>query len=84
MMQEPFFPPEVTGQAVKTTMTGGNRVYIEQHQGLLGYTEEEALFRTAEGTLRIAGHSLRFALYTASEAVVTGEIDQITLQGGSR
>lgn len=84
MRREPFFPSEVTGQAVTATLTGNTRVYIEQHQGLVGYTEEEALFRTKEGTLRIGGRALRFALYTAQEAVVTGEIEQITMLGGGK
>ena len=49
MEKEPFFPPEVTGGAFKVTLTGRGRAWVEQHQGLLGYTAEEALFRTKEG-----------------------------------
>ena len=60
MEKEPFFPSEVTGGAFKVTLTGRGRAWVEQHQGLLGYTAEEALFRTKEGTLRISGANLRF------------------------
>ena len=40
MEKEPFFPPEVTGGAFKVTLTGRGRAWVEQHQGLLGYTAE--------------------------------------------
>ena len=50
MEKEPFFPSEVTGGAFKVTLTGRGRAWVEQHQGLLGYTAVEALFRTKEGT----------------------------------
>ena len=67
MEKEPFFPPEVTGGAFKVT---------------LGYTAEEALFRTKEGTLRISGANLRFLRYSSSDAIVTGRIDAISVLGG--
>ena len=44
MEKEPFFPSEVTGGAFKVTLTGRGSAWVEQHQGLLGYTAEEALF----------------------------------------
>ena len=81
MEKEPFFPPEVTGGAFKVTLTGRGRAWVEQHQGLLGYTAEEAL-RTKEGTLRISGANLRFLRYSSSDAIVTGQIDTISVLGG--
>ena len=66
MEKEPFFPSEVTGGAFK----------------VLGYTAEEALFRTKEGTLRISGVNLRFLRYSSSDAIVTGQIDAISVLGG--
>ena len=61
---------------------GRGRAWVEQHQGLLGYTAEEALFRTKEGTLRISGANLRFLRYSSSDAIVTGRIDTISVLGG--
>ena len=82
MEKEPFFPSEVTGGAFKVTLTGRGRAWVEQHRGLLGYTAEEALFRTKEGTLRISGANLRFLRYSSSDAIVTGQIDAISVLGG--
>lgn len=81
MEKEPFFPPEVTSGAVKVTLTGQGRACVEQHRGLLGYTPEEALLRTKAGTLRITGRNLRFLRYSAEDAVLTGEIESIRLEG---
>ena len=81
MEKEPFFPPEVTGGAFKVTLTGRGRAWVEQHQGLLGYTAE-ALCRTKEGTLRTSGANLRFLRYSSSDAIVTGQIDAISVLGG--
>lgn len=82
MEKEPFFPSEVTSGAFKVTLTGRGRAWVEQHQGLLGYTAEEALFRTKEGTLRISGANLRFLRYSSSDAIVNGRIDAISVLGG--
>ena len=75
MEKEPFFPPEVTGGAFKVTLTGRGSAWVEQHQGLLGYTAKE-------GTLRISGENLRFLRYSSSDAIVTGRIDAISVLGG--
>ena len=74
MEKEPFFPPEVTGGAFKVTLTGRGRAWVEQHQGLLGCTKE--------GALRISGANLRFLRYSSSDAIVTGQIDAISVLGG--
>ena len=82
MPKEPFFPEEVTGSVFKVTLTGRDRAWVEQHQGLLGYTTEEALFRTKAGMLRIEGTNLRFLRYSAEDAIVTGQIARISISGG--
>lgn len=55
MEKEPFFPPEVTGGAFKVTLTGRGRAWVEQHQGLLGYTAEEAPSARRRARCALAG-----------------------------
>ena len=57
MEKEPFFPPEVTGGAFKVTLTGRGRAWVEQHQGLLGYTAEEALSARRRVRCALAGRT---------------------------
>lgn len=80
MAKEPFFPEEVTGGAVKVSLTGQSRVCVEQHRGLLGYTPEEALLRTKAGTLRITGEHLSFLRYSSQDAILTGRIENIRIE----
>ncbi|MBQ8556231.1 MAG: YabP/YqfC family sporulation protein [Clostridia bacterium] len=80
MQREPLFPKEVTGTVPRITMTGAERVHIEQHQGLMAYQEEEVVFRTSLGMLRISGSGLRFTSYTSGEAILTGSIQNIGIQ----
>lgn len=84
-MRTELFPREVVSHVPRITLTGTGRLQVEQHQGLIGYQQEEVLFRTACGTLRVTGGALRFQAYTAGDALLVGRIDSVTLEAeGSR
>ena len=76
-MTSDIFPPEVTGNVPRVTMTGQERLHVEQHRGLIAYSQEEIIFRTAAGLLRATGEQLRFRLYTSGEALICGRIDRV-------
>lgn len=76
-----LFPKEVVSDAPRVTLTGAERVQVEQHKGLIAYQPEEVVFRVAMGRLTVRGEGLRFRLYTAGEAVLTGRIDGVSLGG---
>lgn len=84
MRREELFPQEVISDVPRITMTGSQTVHVEQHKGLIAYQPEEVAFRTASGTLKIAGSEMRFKLYTSGEAVITGRIDGIALTGAGQ
>ncbi|MBQ7866455.1 MAG: YabP/YqfC family sporulation protein, partial [Clostridia bacterium] len=46
------------------------------------YQEDEVALQTAAGLLKLHGKNLSFAMYTAGEALITGQIDAISLCGG--
>lgn len=77
MMHHEIFPREVTGNVPRVTLTGHERLHVEQHRGLIAYSPEEIIFRTAAGLLRTAGAQLRFSMYTSGEALVNGRIDVV-------
>ncbi len=77
MQNAPLFPREVTSDVPRMTLTGQELLHVEQHRGLVGYQPEEILFRTGCGMLRVAGQGLRFRMYTAGEAIITGQIDSV-------
>lgn len=84
-MRGEIFPQEVMGRAPRITLTGTGRLQVEQHQGLVGYQQEEVLFRTACGVLRVTGGALHFQAYSAGDALLVGRIASVTMEEeGSR
>lgn len=77
MTVDELFPKEVTSAVPRMTLTGQERLHVEQHRGLIAYQQEEIRFRTACGQLQVLGQGLRFRLYTAAEAIITGRIDSV-------
>ena len=80
-MQQGIFPKEVTSNVPLITLTGHEQLHIEQHQGLVGYQQEEVLFRTACGVLRVTGGGLHFQAYSSMEALLAGRIESVILEG---
>lgn len=80
MPENTLFPKEVTSHVPRMTLTGQELLHVEQHQGLLAYQPEEIRFRTSVGMLIVTGQSLRFRMYSAGEAIISGEIDGISVQ----
>ena len=79
-----LFPKEVVSDMPRVTMTGCERVHVEQHKGLIAYQPEEVVFRVAPGRLTVTGRELRFRLYTSGEAILTGHVDSVAIAGGER
>lgn len=77
-MHDEIFPKEVITKVPRLTLTGRERLHVEQHQGLMDYEQEHIVLRTVCGLLQVAGAGLSFQTYTAAEAVITGRIDQVS------
>ena len=80
-MRDELFPREVVSDVPRMTLTGHERLHVEQHKGLIDYAPDAIAMRTACGLLRIDGAGLRFVMYTAAEAVIVGRIDAISFPG---
>ena len=76
-----LFPREVTHNVPRITLTGREKLLVEQHRGLLACEPDEISFSTAAGRLVIVGEGLHFVRYTANEALIGGWIDGMNLQG---
>ena len=73
-MQHELFPREVISNVPRITLTGQERLHIEQHRGLIAYDPGEIILRTTSGFLRVSGEEMRFSLYDAGEALIIGKI----------
>lgn len=76
-MANDLFPREVTSNVPRLTLTGCEQLHIEQHRGVVAYSPEEIVFRTASGLLRATGEHMTFARYSAGEALVQGQISSV-------
>ena len=80
-MHTEIFPREVISNVPRITLTGHERLHVEQHKGLVDYAREAFGLRTACGLMRIDGAGMRFITYTAAEALIVGRIDAISFPG---
>ncbi len=84
-MEPKLFPREVTSDLPRITLTGNERVQVEQHKGLVTYLPEEIVLLCSQGKIRVAGQGLQMKRYTRAEAVIVGEISSVWVEdGGAR
>lgn len=69
-----FVPSEpVTGKP-RIILTGREGLLIEQHRGVIAYTQDQLIVRLQQGRLNVQGHALRLQEYGKQDLCVTGEI----------
>ena len=62
-------------------IAGTNRVYIENHQKIVMYTESEIHIGVKYGTIVVLGDGLSFSCITKEYLVVSGRIFSVHLNG---
>lgn len=61
---------------------GDRRLLIENHRGVVGYSDQEICIRTKYGLLRICGNGLELAKMMHQQLVITGRIDGVHIMRG--
>ena len=62
-----------------------SRVLVENHCGVILYTQEEICLRSKNGVVRVLGLKLKLACMSKDQLVITGIIQHVDLsKGGSR
>ena len=56
-------------------ITGCGRVLIENHAGVLSYSQEEIIVRLSYGCIRITGQDMKLAEMHREQLVISGQID---------
>jgi sporulation protein YqfC len=67
-------PGEVLLEVSRVTFLGRERLLVENHRGLLGYTAEQILVNTPQGRLQITGANLNIGAITPEQVTVDGQI----------
>ncbi|HWO97970.1 MAG TPA: sporulation protein YqfC [Bacillus sp. (in: firmicutes)] len=70
-------PADVLTDLPRVTMVGQIHVYIENHRGLLAFSDKEIRILLKQGQLLIKGDQLVIKVIMPEEIVLEGKIDQV-------
>ncbi len=57
-----------------TEMLGCKKVRVENHKGIVKYSESEIMIKTVDGVLKISGKNMHIESLIAGQTVISGEI----------
>lgn len=66
-------PKDVVMDLPKVSVCGDKEVYIENHKGLLSYTDNEISVRMNDGIMYVMGVKLRIIAADAARMVINGD-----------
>lgn len=75
-------PREVSSAVPRLTLVGRDELLLENHRGILAYSDREARFLTAEGAVKIEGESLILSEFTEDTAFVCGRLTSWRFEDG--
>ena len=67
-------PGEVLMDLPRVTVTGGRRVVVENHKGLMDYGPNTIVINAGALTLKLLGDNLELRAMNAQELLITGDI----------
>ncbi|MFB7141838.1 MULTISPECIES: sporulation protein YqfC [unclassified Bacillus (in: firmicutes)] len=70
-------PPDVLLELPRITMLGQLHIYIENHRGLLVYTDNELRLLMKQGQLLIKGKDFVLKTMLPEEILLEGEIEHV-------
>jgi len=70
-------PPDVMMDLPRITMVGQLHIYIENHRGLLTFTDTELRLLLKQGQLLIKGEAFVIKTILPEEILLEGKIDQV-------
>ncbi len=70
-------PKDIILDLPKIIMIGNLQIYIENHKGILEYTDNRIRINTKNGVLRIIGKNLMLKNIVMEEIIIVGKINQV-------
>ena len=62
-------------------LLGENRVLVENHLGVMGYSADEIKIKISSGLWIVSGADLKFLQISQNQMVIDGKINSIVIQG---
>lgn len=73
-------PGEVVAGMSRVTITGGSRVFIENHKGILEYGEERIGINGGRVVISVTGSDLEIRSMNTSELLITGRVHNVSFE----
>ena len=70
---------DMSGAAARATVTGSRRALIENHTGILEFTEQCVRLNSRRGEITVRGEELSLAEVRPRSLIVLGRIDSVEL-----
>lgn len=70
-------PADIVAGMPHMEMIGDRQLFLERHEGILSYTQEQIDVNTVRGVLRVRGSRLDIVAMTAEEVRINGQIDTL-------
>ena len=67
-------PGEVLSDLPRLTVTGGRRVMVENHKGLMDYASEQIVVAGGKVTIKIIGSDLELRAMNADALLISGDV----------
>ncbi|WP_071460171.1 sporulation protein YqfC [Bacillus massilinigeriensis] len=78
MTQRMDLPQDVMMDLPRITMIGQIHIYIENHRGLLAFSDRELRLLLKQGQLLVKGKAFVIKTIMPEEILLEGQIDQVT------
>ena len=75
-------PPEAVAGVFRLELIGANELYLENHRGIVSYSDTEVVLNGGERILQIQGKGLSLCAMTDCEVILRGEVEQISFASG--
>jgi len=70
-------PEEALLNTLKLSMTGSRRALVENHRGILDYSEDRVLISAGREKLSVSGSGLRLSAMNRQELLIIGRIKTV-------
>ena len=71
-------PKDITLDIPKITMLGTDSAAVENHKGVINYSDNQIRINTGCGILTISGHKLAIKSIIQEEIIITGKISNVS------
>ena len=71
-------PPEAVAGVFRLELIGADELYLENHKGIIEYSDTEVMLHGGDRILRVQGKHLSLCTMTDTELFLRGELEHIS------